>query len=208
MLSLITSLFLIGGISAQHAFDLTRHDSDSYCIDSISIYYESHPAFLTLGEHRSLNNFLAQNNKHITSKDESVINKLQNVISNAQKDTIEFIRYPLTIPSIDYVGNDTIACETPLLDSLGRIRYSGYWKGGPDVSFAVILNTNHGNDTLGITTNPDAYVQYNNTTFKDSTIFYTVTQLIRDNDKEWAAVTDDFYYDNKYHCLPKSLLKK
>lgn len=120
--------------------------------------------------------------REIHIEDSSTIAFFQKTISSAKKDTINFIRDTIVLKDIGNYSEATQTWSQKYKDIITELRY---WENGPEPCYIIELVSDIQRDTLIIPNGP-AKVQYNNTVFNDSTLYYVVTKLICDNDEEWA----------------------
>lgn len=164
-----------------------------YRISDIIIYYSPSIRPYCLADDMTIEDFLSLSNiqkQNVT--DSAIFSLFQKIITTSEKDTLRFVRDTIVIEDIffDYATEQTIKSES-------REEYKGivdeycYWENGPSPCYVVELVSNLQIDTLIIPTAPPK-VQFNNTVFNDSTLFYTVTYLICKNDIEWAKGIPSF----------------
>ena len=158
-----------------------------YMISDLTINYSQSIRPYCLGDHMTVEEFLALSDLRKTQvNDSSIIALFQEIITASEKDTVRFVRDTVIIDDIcfDPVTWQTVEPEEGE-EHKGIVDVYGYWENGPSACYVVELHNGCGTDTLIIPNSP-SIVQYNNTVFKDSTLFYTVTALISENDAEWA----------------------
>ena len=180
VLTIITSCF----VCCCHQNNGDIGTTNSRCdITGLVINYspEMHP--YCLSEYITADDFLSDPDlRNISIDDSSTLELFHKVIASAKKDTIQKIVIPQDPPVVifDPSIGDSVVLQ---LGEENEVYY--YWENGPSACYVVELQTESGADTLIIPSSPSK-VQYNNTVFKDSTLFYTVTALISENDAEWA----------------------
>lgn len=158
-----------------------------YIISGLTINYSQSIRPYCLGEYITLEEFLTLPNiRKKQVNDSAIISLFQDIITTSEKDTVRFVRDTIIIEDIcfDPATGQTVEPEEGE-EHKGIVDVYGYWENGPSACYVVELQTGSGADTLIIPNSPSK-VQYNNTVFKDSILFYTVTALICENDTEWA----------------------
>ena len=180
VLTIITSCF----VCCCHQNNGDIGTTNSRCdITGLVINYSPvmHP--YDLSEYITADDFLSDPDlRNISIDDSSILALFQKVITSTKKDTIRKIIIPQDPPVVifDPSIGDSVMLQ---LGEENEVYY--YWENGPSACYVVELQTESGADTLIIPNSP-SIVQYNNTVFNDSTLFYTVTALISENDAEWA----------------------
>ena len=169
-------------------------------ITSLVINYSTvmHP--YCLSEYITADDLLSDSDlRKIRITDSSTLVLFQKVITGVKKDTIRKIIIPQDPPVVIFDPSIGDSVELQLGEE-NEVYY--YWENGPSACYVVELQTESGADTLIIPSSPSK-VQYNNTVFKDSTLFYTVTTLICENDTEWAKGLPTFLTEYQIPTIEK-----
>ena len=114
---------------------------------------------------------------------------LRNLLSIQKKDTIKFVLDTIIIDDINFDLEGDYSSELSSYEekNKGTMYSYGKWDNGIDAYMVVKLFTNNGIDTLAVSSSVLSKIQFNNTVFSDSLLFYVVADTICERDSTWIG---------------------
>lgn len=189
-LSIFVVLCLLSICYVQKNSECTLENS-SYKISNIKIYY-SHGRKLFCFDLPtiSMQEFLSLPDlKEIDVRDSTTISIFEKSVVNSKKDTIKFVLDTIIIDDINFDLEGDYSSELSSYEekNKGTMYSYGKWDNGIDAYMVVKLFTNNGIDTLAVSSSVLSKIQFNNTVFSDSLLFYVVADTICERDSTWIG---------------------
>lgn len=115
----------------------------------------------------------------------------------------DFLQDSLNLRKLVLADKDSLRHISEIINSseFSRLKVNDY----VDTSIAVLLHFKDRIDTLATDAFPRSPIQYNDMAFTDSMLIYYFIDIIREHDSLWDNDAEDYYYNETYNSLPRSI---